>query len=199
MLSFINIRKEVVKMANFSPHYNLELPISPEHYNIGVLNKNNLVIDSELYKLNLKNKRQDEIFATIESLNQEVTRAITKENKIIEIINAAIGELKESDKIMQEDYSQKIEELLFLFLQSKTELFKIVDSLPTSDISPQKIYLLPHIDSSENNRYKEYIYVNGEYVDGQYVNGQWESIGLINLDNKYETENIIFPEIFPET
>ena len=43
-------------MANFSTYKNLELPTEPEHYNIGVFNKNTMVIDSELHKLDIKNQ-----------------------------------------------------------------------------------------------------------------------------------------------
>lgn len=71
-------------MANFSPYKNLELPTSPEYYDIGVFNKNNMVIDSELNKLDLKNQSQDE------SLVAEVTRATNKENELLESLNSEI-------------------------------------------------------------------------------------------------------------
>lgn len=68
-------------MANFTTHKNLELPISPEHYNINVFNKNAMVIDSELNKLDLKNQSQDNLLATKESLTSEISRAKSAENK----------------------------------------------------------------------------------------------------------------------
>ena len=43
-------------MAEYSLYKSLELPSSTEHYNIGVFNKNSMVIDSELHKLDLKNE-----------------------------------------------------------------------------------------------------------------------------------------------
>lgn len=69
-------------MASYSQHKNLELPTSPEHYNINVFNKNAMVIDSELHKLDIKNQSQDELLATKEELNSEISRAVAKENDI---------------------------------------------------------------------------------------------------------------------
>jgi hypothetical protein len=80
--------KGVFIMANFSQHYNLELPTSPEHYDIGVFNKNNMVIDSELNKLDLKNQNQDATIAT------EITRSTNKENQILETLNNEINRAK---------------------------------------------------------------------------------------------------------
>lgn len=76
--------KGVLQMANFSPHYNLELPVTPEHYDIGVFNKNNLVIDSELNKLDLKDQNQNAEIAA------ETSRAISKENEILESLSHEI-------------------------------------------------------------------------------------------------------------
>lgn len=84
-------------MANFSTYKNLELPTEPEHYNIGVFNKNAMVIDSELHKLDLKNQNQDELLATKESLNSEITRATTKEDNIIEDLASEIARAKSSE------------------------------------------------------------------------------------------------------
>lgn len=64
-------------MAQYSQYKNLELPNSPERYNIQVFNKNAMVIDSELHKLDLKNQSQDELLATKEFLNEH---ANNKEN-----------------------------------------------------------------------------------------------------------------------
>ncbi len=60
-------------MASYSQYKNLELPTSPEHYDIAVFNKNSIVIDSELHKLDLKNQSQDESFATKEILDSKLS------------------------------------------------------------------------------------------------------------------------------
>lgn len=58
-------------------------------------------------------------------------------------------------------------------------LFKVVDSLPVSDIDVNKIYLLPNPAGADNNTYIEYMYING----------RWEVVGEYNaemsLDNYY--------------
>lgn len=66
-------------MADYTQNKKLELPKSNEHYDVGVANKNNMVIDSELHKLDLKNQSQDELLATKESLNSEISRAVSEE------------------------------------------------------------------------------------------------------------------------
>lgn len=59
-------------MASYSQYKNLELPATPEHYDIAVFNRNNVVIDSELHRLDLKNQSQDEAFATKEELDDAI-------------------------------------------------------------------------------------------------------------------------------
>ena len=58
-------------------------------------------------------------------------------------------------------------------------LFKVVDTLPVSDIDVNKIYLLPNPAGADNNTYIEYMYING----------RWEVVGEykaeMSLDNYY--------------
>ena len=51
-------------MAEYTIYKSLELPLAAERYDIGVFNRNNQIIDSELHKLDLKNQSQDELLAT---------------------------------------------------------------------------------------------------------------------------------------
>ncbi|MBD5463237.1 MAG: hypothetical protein HDR24_09315 [Lachnospiraceae bacterium] len=69
-------------MADYTQNKKLELPKSNEKYDVAVANKNNMVIDSELHKLDLKNQSQDNLMATKESLNSEISRAILSEETI---------------------------------------------------------------------------------------------------------------------
>lgn len=84
-------------MAEYSQYKNLELPKSNEKYDIAIANKNNMVIDSELHKLDLKNQSQDELLATKESLTSEITRATSKENDIIEDLTSEIERAKSAE------------------------------------------------------------------------------------------------------
>lgn len=50
------------------------------------------------------------------------------------------------------------------------QLYKIVDSLPTQDVEPSKIYLVLSETSTESNKYTEYVYVNNEWeIIGSYT------------------------------
>lgn len=69
-------------MADYTQNKGLELPKSNEHYDVGVANKNNMVIDSELHKLDIKNQSQDNLMATKEALNSEISRATSAENEL---------------------------------------------------------------------------------------------------------------------
>ena len=98
-------------MAAYSQYKNLELPVNPEHYDINVFNKNNMVIDSELHKLDLKNESQDNLLATKEALNSEISRATNKENEISGEINSEINRAVTSEEAIQENLSLLISEL----------------------------------------------------------------------------------------
>lgn len=70
-------------MADYSQYKGLELPKSNEKYDVvGVVNKNNMIIDSEFHKLDLKNESQDNLLATKEALNSEISRATSAENEL---------------------------------------------------------------------------------------------------------------------
>lgn len=83
-------------MADFSPNKRLELPKSNEKYDVGVANKNNMVIDSELHKLELKNQSQDKLLATKEELNSKISNTTTKLNTEISRAKSSENELSNS-------------------------------------------------------------------------------------------------------
>lgn len=95
-------------MANFSTYKKLELPTSIERYNIQVVNKNNIVIDSELNKLDIKNKSQDELLATKEALNSEVTRATIQEDIISKSLSNEITRSKKSENELYNNLNSEI-------------------------------------------------------------------------------------------
>ncbi|MCM1234076.1 MAG: hypothetical protein NC489_28565 [Ruminococcus flavefaciens] len=89
-------------MANYSQYKNLELPVTPEYYDVNVFNKNAMVIDSELNKLDLKNKSQDELLATKESLEAETLRATNKEITITGDLTSEVSRAKSSENELSE-------------------------------------------------------------------------------------------------
>lgn len=67
-------------MADFTTYKALELPKSNEKYNVSVANKNSMVIDSELHKLEMKNQSQDELLATKEALDSKLSTHNTSDS-----------------------------------------------------------------------------------------------------------------------
>ncbi|MCM1100143.1 MAG: hypothetical protein NC079_00670 [Clostridium sp.] len=67
-------------MATYSQYKNLELPAVSDRYDIQVFNKNNLIIDSELHKLDLKVDKVSEKELSINDLTPSFTQAATREN-----------------------------------------------------------------------------------------------------------------------
>lgn len=67
-------------MADFTTYKALELPKSNEKYNVNVANKNSMVIDSELHKLEMKNQSQDELLATKEALDSKLSTHNTSDS-----------------------------------------------------------------------------------------------------------------------
>lgn len=66
-----------------------------------------------------------------------------------------------------------------------TTLFKVVDSLPTSDIDTTKIYIVASETTGTNNAYTEYVYVNSA----------WEKVGeyqaSVDLSEYVKTQNYV--------
>ena len=108
-------------MAAYSQYKNLELPVSPEYYNIEVFNKNARVIDSELHKIDLKNESQDNLLATKESLNSEVSRATSVENELSNDL------ANETNRAITSETSIN-DNLLALILELTTRLNALADS-----------------------------------------------------------------------
>lgn len=110
--------------------------------------------------------------------------SIVDSNKIVELRNI-INMANES----LEDYYQKTD------TYSKTEVnnlianragFNIVASLPTTNISPNIIYLVAKQDGDQNNGFDEYIRINNA----------WEHVGSFDVDlsnyyNKTEVDNLL--------
>lgn len=95
-------------MATYTTYKSLEKPLSIEKYDVAVANKNNDVIDSELHKLDIKNKSQDELLATKESLNSEITRATNKENNIVSNLTSEIARAKSAENSNTKKISDEI-------------------------------------------------------------------------------------------
>ena len=87
----------MVVSINYSPNYKLQKPISNERYDVNIFNMNMDLVDSALKKIEQKNESQDNLLATKESLNSEISRAIGKENEIIQNLNSEIARANASE------------------------------------------------------------------------------------------------------
>lgn len=85
---------------NYTTHYRLQKDLTVEKYDVNVVNMNSDIIDSALHRLDLKNQNQDELLATKESLNSEITRATSKENDIIEDLTSEISRAKSVENVV---------------------------------------------------------------------------------------------------
>lgn len=90
-------------MADLSTYKGLELPKNEDRYNIEVFNQNNMIIDSELHKLELKNQSQDDLLATKEALDAYYQQSLGyTDQKIADLIGGApstldtLGEISEA-------------------------------------------------------------------------------------------------------
>lgn len=93
---------------NYTTHYNLQKDLTIEKYDVNIVNMNSDIIDSALHRLDLKDKSQDELLATNESLNSEITRATTKENDIIEDLASEIARAKSAENSNADDISNEV-------------------------------------------------------------------------------------------
>ena len=78
---------------------------------------------SELHKLDLKDKSQDELLATKESLNSEISRAVAKENDIERALDSEIARAKHPHDSKS-------------LLSRKDHTLKIPSFSPIKEISP---------------------------------------------------------------
>lgn len=93
---------------NYTTHYRLQKDLTVEKYDVNVVNMNSDIIDSALHRLDLKNELQDELLATKESLNSEITRATSKENDIIGDLTSEISRAKSAENANSDNISEEV-------------------------------------------------------------------------------------------
>lgn len=97
------------------------------------------------------------------AINKEVTDRQSAIATEVDNRNAAIEVEKQRALKAEATLDSKIATL-------DVQLYKIVDSLPTQDVEPGKIYLVLSEISTESNKYTEYVYVNNEWeIMGSYT------------------------------
>lgn len=167
------ILEGVINMANFSPNINLELPKSPEHYDIGVFNKNNMVIDSEINKINIKNQSQDELLAT----KQEVTEHNTSQaahndiRTLISTLTTRLNSLADSDDNTLDQLSE-----IVAYIKNNNDL---IDGVTTSKVNVSDI--ISSMTSLQDNT------LSGKIVDALVIKELLSSIKQITYSTTEPT------------
>lgn len=94
---------------NYTQYYSLQKDLTIEKYDVNVVNMNSDIIDSALHRLELKDNSQDELLATKEALNSEISRSIGKENEIAQDLEAESRRAEEAENNIQKNLSEHIE------------------------------------------------------------------------------------------
>lgn len=141
---------------NYSSIYSLQKPISKEKYNINVFNTNMDLIDSVLNRIDKKNQSQDDLLATKESLNSEISRATAKENGIVKDLEAEINRAELAENNLSNNINNEINRAVITENQIQMSLlehiadFNNVDN--TADIDkPVSTAQQTAIDSAVSN------------------------------------------------
>ena len=99
------------------------------------------------------------------------------------LFTGILGSIYIEDEIVTRDnIIEKFNAISNVIVGGNVGLFEVVQSLPTENISDNKVYLVLDSNGSEGNTYVEYLYVNG----------QWEELGKfkVNVDlSGYATED----------
>ena len=99
------------------------------------------------------------------------------------LFTGILGSILIEDEIVTRDnIIEKFNAISNVIVGGNVDLFEVVQSLPTENISDNKVYLVLDSNGSEGNTYVEYLYVNG----------QWEELGKfkVNIDlSGYATED----------
>ena len=91
------------------------------------------------------------------------------------LFTGILGSISIEDEIVtRENIIEKFNTISNVNVGGNVDLFEVVQSLPTENISDNKVYLVLDSNGSEGNTYVEYLYVNG----------QWEELGKfkVNVD-----------------
>ena len=99
------------------------------------------------------------------------------------LFTGILGSISIEDEIVTRDnIIEKFNAISNVIVGGNVDLFEVVQSLPTENISDNKVYLVMDSNGSEGNTYVEYLYVNGK----------WEELGKfkVNIDlSGYATED----------
>ena len=103
-------------------NYSLQKPLSVEKYSISIHNMNMDLIDSALKRIEQKNESQDNLLATKESLNTEITRATTKESSIESSLNNEVSRAQSAESDISNNLENEVSRATTAELNINSEL-----------------------------------------------------------------------------
>lgn len=169
MVRFVNFRASDIEPNPKEVMYWVDLGTDPlggsikswtgeEWKTLRVLEGTNVEIEDKIYKW---------VREQLDRLQNDVDQSIASFDGRVAIIEGDIEYLRENkqDKLVAGDGIQIDGNVISCIVD--TELFEVVDVLPTRDINENKIYVVIDTSGSGLNTHTEYIYVNG----------QWEIVG----------------------
>ncbi len=116
---------------NYSSTYSFQKPISEEKYNIGIFNTNMDLIDSVLNRIEKKNESQDNLLATKESLNAEISRAENKENEIVKNLDDEITRAKSVENALSSNINNEVDRATTAEMTINDNLSLLISELTT--------------------------------------------------------------------
>lgn len=172
-------------MPDYSQHKRLELPKSVEKYNVAVANKNNMVIDSELHKLDLKNQSQDELLATKEALEAETLRSTNKEIAITSDLSNEVSRAKSVENELSANITNEINRAITTESSMNENFSTLISNLT------ERLNTLADSDDTTLDQLSEivaYIKNNKNLIDGVTTNKVDKVDGKGLSTNDYTTD-----------
>lgn len=147
---------------------------------------------AKLNKINLNGVNYDIEDASAQSqlgtLTGDLSQEVSNRQSAVQGVQDNVDNEAKRAKAAEKTNADAIESLRTQINGLDLSLYIITDSLPTSDIQTNKIYLVRNASGADNNIYTEYAYINNA----------WEKIGeykadvdLSNYYNKSQTDNLL--------
>lgn len=147
---------------------------------------------AKLNKINLNGVSYDIEDASAQSqlgtLTGDLSQEVSNRQSAVQGVQDNLDNEVERAKAAEKTNADAIESLRTQVNGLDLSLYIIADSLPTSDIKTNKIYLVRNASGADNNIYTEYAYINNAWEKiGEYQ----ASVDLSNYYNKSETDSLL--------
>lgn len=147
---------------------------------------------AKLNKINLNGVSYDIEDANAQSqlgtLTGDLSQEVSNRQSAVQGVQDNVDNEAKRAKAAEKTNADAIESLRTQVNGLDLTLYVIADSLPTSDIKTNKIYLVRNASGADNNIYIEYAYVNNAWEKiGEYK----ANVDLSNYYTKSQTDNLL--------